>query len=149
MARILALDIGERRIGVAVSDETATIAQPLVVISREGVAKDVSRIAQLAQEHAASEVVVGLPYTLRGEQAQSAQKVHRFISHLRDVLDVPVALVDERLSTVEADRRMSEADVRRGERRQRVDAVAAALILERYLSQRSAKGANGTEKRAI
>ncbi len=131
------------------SDETATIAQPLVVISREGVAKDVSRIAQLVREYAAGEVVVGLPYTLRGEQAQSAQKVHRFISHLRDVLDVPVALVDERLSTVEADRRMSEADVRRGERRQRVDAVAAALILERYLSQRSAKGANGTEKHAI
>ncbi|MEJ5250421.1 MAG: Holliday junction resolvase RuvX [Chthonomonadetes bacterium] len=149
MARVLALDIGERRIGVAVSDETATISQPLAVISREGVAKDVARIAQLIREHAVGEVVVGLPYTLRGEQAQSAQKVHQFISHLRDALNVPVMLVDERLSTVEADRRMSEADVRRGVRRQRVDAVAAALILERYLSQRSAKRTDGTEKRAI
>ncbi|MGQ9488362.1 MAG: Holliday junction resolvase RuvX [Armatimonadota bacterium] len=140
MARILALDIGERRIGVAVSDETATVAQPLVVIAREGTAKDVERITQIARQHAVHEVVVGLPVTLRGEQAQAVQKVQAFVAHLRRALDVPIVLVDERLSTAEANRRMREADVGRGARRQKVDAVAAALILEKYLSQRSAKG---------
>lgn len=140
MARILALDIGERRIGVAVSDETATVAQPLAVIAREGTAKDVERITQIAHQHEANEVVVGLPVTLRGEQAQAVQKVQAFVAHLRRALDVPIVLVDERLSTAEADRRMREADVGRGARRQQVDAVAAALILEKYLSQHSAKG---------
>lgn len=140
MARILALDIGERRIGVAVSDETATVAQPLMVIAREGTAKDVERITQIARQYAAHEVVVGLPVTLRGEQAQAVQKVQAFVAHLRRALDVPIVLVDERLSTAEANRRMREADVGRGARRQKVDAVAAALILEKYLSQRSAKG---------
>ncbi|MGQ9881583.1 MAG: Holliday junction resolvase RuvX [Armatimonadota bacterium] len=140
MARILALDIGERRIGVAVSDETATVAQPLVVIAREGTAKDVERITQIARQHAVHEVVVGLPVTLRGEQAQAVQKLQAFVAHLRRALDVPIVLVDERLSTAEANRRMREADVGRGARRQKVDAVAAALILEKYLSQRSAKG---------
>lgn len=139
MARILALDIGERRIGVAVSDETATIVQPLAVIAREGTAKDVERITHIAHQHEAKEVVVGLPVTLRGEQAQAVQKVQAFVAHLRRALDVPIVLVDERLSTTEADRRMREADVGRGARRQKVDAVAAALILENYLSQRSAK----------
>lgn len=136
----MALDIGERRIGVALSDETATIAQPLTVLERIGTAKDVERIAQIVKQHAVAEMVVGLPVTLRGEQAQAAQKVQAFLAHLRHTLDIPVVLVDERLSTAEADRRMREADVRRGARRGKVDAVASALILERYLSQRSAKG---------
>lgn len=139
MTRILALDIGERRIGVALSDETATIAQPLTVIERESIAKDVERIAQMLRQHAAGEVVVGQPRTLRGEQAQAVHKVQAFVAHLRAVLNVPIALVDERLSTVEADRRMREAEVRRERRRQKVDAVAAALILQRYLAQRGAK----------
>lgn len=135
MARALALDIGERRIGVAVSDEMGILAQPLMVLQREGVVKDVARIAQLVCEQGVETVVVGLPVTLRGERTQAAEKVQVFISHLRDAIDIPVVLVDERLSTVEANRRMVEADVRRGERRQHVDAVAAALILQRYLSQ--------------
>ena len=139
MGRVLALDIGERRIGVAVSDETGILAQPLTVIQRRGAMKDAERIAQLAREQGAETVVVGLPITLRGEKAQAVEKVQAFVSQLRDVLDMPIVLMDERLSTVEADRRMREADVRRGERRQSVDAVAAALILERYLGQRLAR----------
>ncbi|MGC8784118.1 MAG: Holliday junction resolvase RuvX [Armatimonadota bacterium] len=139
MGRVLALDIGERRIGVAVSDETGILAQPLTVIQRRGAMKDAERIAQLAREQGAETVVVGLPITLRGEQAQAVEKVQAFVSQLRDVLDMPIVLMDERMSTVEADKRMREADVRRGERRQSVDAVAAALILERYLGQRLAR----------
>lgn len=139
MGRVLALDIGERRIGVAVSDETGILAQPLTVIQRQGAVRDAQRIAQLVREQGAETVVVGLPVTLRGEQAQAVEKVQAFVSQLRDVLGLPIVLVDERLSSVEADRRMREADVRRGERRQSVDAVAAALILGRYLAQRLAR----------
>lgn len=144
--RTLALDIGERRIGIALSDETGTIAQPFGVITREGVVRDVERIVQVVRQHAVGDVVVGMPYTLRGERGQSAQKVQDFVKCLRDAIDVPVLLMDERLSTVEANRRMREADMSGRARRQRVDAVAAALVLERYLSQRTAKGADGAEE---
>lgn len=140
MARMMALDIGARRIGVAVSDETGTIAQPLVTIEREGIAKDVDRIAQLVAQHAVGQVVVGMPYTLRGERDVAARKVSDFVAHLRQALAVPVRTTDERLSTVEASRRMIEADVKRASRKQNIDAVAAALILERYLSQRPRRG---------
>ncbi len=145
MARVLALDIGERRIGVAISDEGGILAQPLQVIERKGTATDVAQVARLLQEQRAQEIVVGMPYTLRGEQAGAAEKVQSFVAVLREAVHVPIVLVDERLSTVEADRRMREAGVRREARRSRVDAVAAALILERYLSERrnKADGANG------
>jgi putative Holliday junction resolvase len=145
MARVLALDIGERRIGVAVSDELGTLAQPLTVVQRQGVAKDVVCIAQLVREQGAETVVVGLPFTLRGEQAQAAQKVQAFVTHLRGALAVPVVLIDERFSTAEADRRMREANVRRGDRRQGVDAVAAALILERYLNRQRMRAQGDAE----
>ncbi len=145
MGRVLALDIGERRIGVAVSDEAGILAQPLTVIQRQGAVRDAQHVAQLAREQRAEAVVVGLPVTLRGEQAQAAEKVQAFVSHLRDVLGLPIVLIDERLSTAEADRRMREADARRRERRQSVDAVAAALILERYLSRRLARTHGGEE----
>jgi putative Holliday junction resolvase len=148
MGRVLALDIGERRIGVAVSDEEGILAQPLTVLPRQGVAKDVARIAQVVHEQQAERVVVGLPITLRGDQAQAAERVRLFVSHLREAVDIPIVLVDERLSTVEADRRMREAEVRRDKRRQSVDAVAAALILERYLSAQRARADGDTEHTA-
>jgi putative Holliday junction resolvase len=145
MARVLALDIGERRIGVAISDEGGVLAQPLQVIERKGTATDVAQVARLLQEQQAQEIVVGMPYTLRGTQRGAAEKVQSFVAVLREAVQVPIILVDERLSTVEADRRMRESSVRREARRSRVDAVAAALILERYLSERrnKAHGANG------
>jgi len=132
----MALDIGTRRIGVAVSDEAGLIAQPLTVIIREGTVKDVAAIVRMVREQGVQQVVVGRPVALRGEETESTRKVLDFVDRLRDSVEVPVVMVDERLSTVEASRRMLEADVRRGERRQRVDAVAAALILERYLNSR-------------
>ncbi|MCS6950702.1 MAG: Holliday junction resolvase RuvX [bacterium] len=146
MGRVLALDIGERRIGVAVSDAFGVLAQPLVVLSRQSLAKDVAQLAQLIREQEAQTVVVGLPVTLRGEQTQAAQQVQAFVARLREAVTVPVVLVDERLSTAEAERRLLEADLRRAERRQKVDAVAAALILERYLRQRES-GTDGLAER--
>ncbi|MDW8104043.1 MAG: Holliday junction resolvase RuvX, partial [Armatimonadota bacterium] len=142
----LALDIGERRIGVAVSDAFGVLAQPLAVLSRQSVAKDVAQLAQLIREQEAQTVVVGLPVTLRGEQTQAAQQVQAFVARLREAVTVPVVFVDERLSTAEAERRLLEADLRRAERRQKVDAVAAALILERYLRQRES-GTDGLAER--
>lgn len=142
MGKVMALDIGERRIGVAVSDALGVLAQPLTVVQRQGVAKDVAQLVRLAQEQGAETLVVGLPLTLRGERAQAVEQVEAFVTHLRKALDVPVVLVDERLSTAEAERCLREAELSRAKRKQQVDAVAAALILERYL-HRQRGGANG------
>lgn len=136
MSRVMSLDIGTRRIGVAVSDESGLIAQPLTVITREGTARDVACIVQMVRERGVDQIVVGLPITLQGNEAETSRKVMEFVSHLRNALEIPIVLVDERLSTAEADKRMLEANLRRSSRRQKVDAVAAALILERYLSSR-------------
>lgn len=133
MGKVMALDIGERRIGVAVSDALGVLAQPWTVVQRQGVAKDIAQLVRLAQEQQVETVVVGLPLTLRGERAQAVQKVEAFVSQLQEALRVPVVLVDERLSTSEAERRLREAELSRAKRKQQVDAVAAALILERYL----------------
>lgn len=133
MGRVLALDIGERRIGVAVSDPTGMLAQPLTVITRQGVAKDVAAVISLLQQQEATTVVVGCPYTLQGDESVAARRVSAFVNALREAVDTPVVLMDERLSTVEAERRMREASWKGRAVRGRVDAVAAALILERYL----------------
>jgi putative Holliday junction resolvase len=135
--RRLGLDVGERRIGVARTDETGAIATPYAVIEREGRKADVIRLQELARAQQAQEVVVGLPVTLRGEMGPQARQVRRFVSALRAALDVPVVTWDERFSTSEAERSLLEADVSRAGRRERVDKVAAALILQSYLDAKA------------
>jgi putative Holliday junction resolvase len=136
--RILALDLGEARIGVALSDETATLASGLPTLRAVGSRQDASRVASLVREHAVQEVVVGMPLRLDGSLGPQAEKVQAFVERLRRSLRVPVALWDERLSSVAADELLAEAGVRRRARASRVDRAAATLILQGYLDSRKA-----------
>ncbi|MDR7435044.1 MAG: Holliday junction resolvase RuvX [Armatimonadota bacterium] len=131
--RILGLDVGTRRIGVALSDPLGISAQPLKVIEREGWDADLAEIRALVREWEVSCVVVGMPRSLNGSLGPQARMVEEFVAKLRDAIGVPVDTWDERLTTVAAERAMLEANVRRDRRRQRVDAVAAALLLQAYL----------------
>ncbi len=130
--RVLALDVGERRIGVAVSDPSGLIARPLTVIEHRARAVDFAAIAALVAEHEAEQVVVGRPLTLRGEVGPQAQWIEQYALKLAAVLSVPVRLWDERYSTAEAEDVLRRGR-HRGRDRERVDAVAAAVILQSFL----------------
>jgi putative Holliday junction resolvase len=134
--RILALDLGDVRIGVALSDETATLASGLPTMRSIGSRRDVSRIASLVREHGVGEVVVGMPFRLDGSVGPQGEKVMALAERLRRTLRVPVVLWDERLSSVAADQLLAEAGVRRRARRSRIDQAAATLILQGYLDSR-------------
>jgi putative Holliday junction resolvase len=128
--RLIALDVGERRIGVAVSDPTGTLATPHSVIQRRSKAKDFAAVARLVAELGAEQVVVGLPLSLNGEVGPQARRVTRYARALAQTLDVPVELYDERYSTVTADELLAESGRKR---RVPIDAAAAAVILQDYL----------------
>jgi putative holliday junction resolvase len=131
--RHMGLDVGDRRIGVALSDETATLASALTTLTRVGGRKDAAAVADLARTHEAVAVVVGLPLNMNGSRGPQVQKVLGFVEGLRAELPVPVVLRDERLTTVEADERLREAGLGWKERKRVVDQVAAVVILQEYL----------------
>lgn len=132
--RVMALDFGERRIGVAISDPTGTLATPHTVIRRRSKVEDFAAVARLVTELEAERVVVGLPLSLNGEIGPQARRVMRYTQALKQTLDVPVELFDERYSTVTADELLTESGRKR---RVPIDAAAAAVILQDYLeSQR-------------
>jgi putative Holliday junction resolvase len=141
--RLLALDVGDVRIGVALSDETGTLASGLVTLRSAGPRRDVQAVAALVREHGVGEVVVGLPLRLDGSRGPRAERVSGFVERLRRVLRVPVVTRDERLTSVAADERLAEAGVRRHERKARLDQAAAALILQELLDERRAPLAGG------
>jgi putative Holliday junction resolvase len=134
--RVLALDLGERRIGVAVSDPSGTVARPVGVVERKSRAEDFAAIARLVAEYGAERVIVGRPLTLRGEVGPQARWVETYAQALADALDVPVELWDERYTTIAAQEILET--VRPGKRRRRgeVDAVAAAVLLQGFLEAR-------------
>jgi putative Holliday junction resolvase len=143
--RLLGIDAGTRRVGVALSDPTGTIAQGLTVIPRVSWEQVLGAIADLARTHRVEGIVVGLPLRLEGGEGEAAVEARKFATRLAEVVGIPVVLEDERLSTAEADRRMVEAGVRRDARRARRDAVAAALILQKALDRRRTRQAGGEE----
>ena len=132
--RIMGLDIGERRIGVALSDELMLTAQGLCVLESKGVAKDIARIGELSEKYAVTRLLLGLPRNMDGSRGPMAQKVLEFGRLLlaREP-GIPVEFWDERLTTTAAQRVLLEADVSRARRRQVVDKVAAVLILQGYM----------------
>ena len=141
MARAVALDIGTRRIGVALSDSGGTVATPYEVVTRSGdQTRDHGRIAALVAEADATIVVVGLPLSLDGSVGPAAQAILAEADELRAALGVPVVTWDERLSTVEAERSLRAMGVRQGQRRQVVDQVAATVILQSWLDAGQPKG---------
>jgi putative Holliday junction resolvase len=138
--RVLALDLGSKRIGVAVSDRSGTIATPLTVVVRSGrVADDHRRIANLVAEEDAERVIVGLPLSLDGSFGPAATAAEAEAEALAGALPVPVEMFDERLTTVTADRALMEARMRGDVRRRVVDKVAAAVLLQAWLDRRAAR----------
>lgn len=133
---LLALDVGTKRIGVAVADPGATFALPVTVIERTNVKDDLRRIAELAGEYGAREIVVGDPVTLGGQRGPAAEKIDRFVEQLQRVYDGVIHRVDERMTTAQATKTLIAADVSRAKRKTVVDKMAAALILETYLARR-------------
>jgi len=134
--RLLGLDVGDKRIGVALSDESATLATGLQTIERVGPRKDPKAIAALVREHGVSEVVVGLPRRLDGEVGPQAQKVLAFMDDLRAVVKVGVVPWDERFTSVIAQHALIEGGMSRHDRKAVVDKVSATLILQNYLDYR-------------
>ena len=130
--RVLGLDLGDARIGVAISDDRRRIAVPLGTV-RTGAPADVKAIADLVHGHGVTLVVVGHPIHLSGEAGERAHHAERFAEALDAFLDVPVLLQDERLSSVEADRALREAGASGRERRRAVDRSAATVILQAWL----------------
>lgn len=137
--RILCLDIGTRRIGMAASDPLGLTAQPLGVIERRGGTKDFEVIADRCRELGAELLLIGLPLDEEGEEGPQAEKVRGYASKLKDYLrghdlDMPIEMWDERYSTARAEERLIAADVSRARRREVIDKMAAVVILEDYLS---------------
>jgi putative Holliday junction resolvase len=128
------LDLGQARIGVAVSDPGRRVAVPVGTV-RTGAPADLKAVAQLVREHGVGEIVVGHPVSLSGRKGEAADQAEQFARALRDFLDLPVTLQDERLTTVEAERKLREAGVTGRERRAVIDQTAAVLILQAYLDR--------------
>ena len=138
--RVLGIDPGERRVGVALSDELGLLATPLTIIERRSWVADVAAIAALVRAHDVTEVVVGHPKTLRGEIGPQARRAERFAREVSRAVSVPVRLWDERYSTIEAAERLAHEGGRARRRhpgsRGHPDAAAAAVILQGYLDSR-------------
>ena len=137
--RLLGLDVGDRRIGIAVSDPTGSLASPVGVYHRRDPAADVRRIVDLVCEFEARGIVVGLPKNMNGSEGPQAEKTREFAASLSEQ-GFSVSLWDERLSTVEATRRMVEQGRKKRGIQERIDAEAAALILQTYLDHLRIRG---------
>ena len=131
--RILALDPGSKRIGVAVSDETKTIAQPLEWIPAEPFAGFLARLNLLIAEKEIDLVLIGLPRNMDGSFGPAAQKAEAFAAAVRAAITVPIKMRDERLTSLQANKIMIQSKVRRDKRKDKVDQMAAALLLQSYL----------------
>jgi putative Holliday junction resolvase len=138
--RYLALDVGERRIGVALSDETATLATGLDTLVRVGPRKDAQAIAELVRLHQPAAVVVGLPLNMDGTAGAAAEKVRVFVEGLKRRVAVPIVERDERLTTVEAHEILRKSGVSWRERGALIDKVSAVVILQEFLDGRRQAG---------
>ncbi len=137
MSRVVALDVGDARVGVAASDEMGITANPVATITRgRSVKADIRAVEELLGELEASLVVVGLPLTAESEEGPQARKVREFAERLTRRIRIPVEMWDERFSTLEAQEALVEQDVSRAARREVIDKMAAAVILESYLRER-------------
>lgn len=139
VGRVLALDVGEARIGIAVSDPTGLLATPLAALRRSEHGQDVESVLEVAEREGATCIVVGMPLTMSGERSRQTRKVLAFTDTLRARSPLRVELWDERLSTVEAEALLRSAGVRPSHDRARLDSAAAAVILRWYLEAHRAK----------
>lgn len=132
--RIMALDVGGKRIGVAMSDTLRFLASPLTTIKAVPRNAAIERIAALIAENEVAELVVGLPLTLSGEVGPQAEAIKKFVAELEQRVTIPIHLFDERLTSAEAERVMIEMGLKFEQRKARIDEMAASIILRDYLS---------------
>tara|TARA_B100000315_G_C14485023_1_gene544768 strand:+ start:130 stop:543 length:414 start_codon:yes stop_codon:yes gene_type:complete len=137
LSRVLGLDYGERRIGLALSDPLRMIAKPLTVIDRKKSPDHISRILEIVYNNNITSIVVGLPLTLKGNYSKQTKIVLAFIDQLKSDLQIPVMVIDERLSTVAAKKSLQAQGVKTGFEKGRVDETAAAIFLQEYLDSQS------------
>lgn len=142
-SRILALDHGTKRIGVALSDELGWTAQPLETYERQTLDLDIAHILDLVKVHEVGTVLLGLPLRLNGEEGLAVQAVHQFLERLAEALPVPVVTWDERLTTKDAEELLIAADVGWKKRKGLVDRIAAAILLQSYLEAQSPAPVHG------
>lgn len=139
MGRILGVDYGERRVGLAISDPTATIAQPLpTLIRRAGKRPPVAKLLEIIAANDVDAAVVGLPLTLAGDDSDWTRTVREFAATLEKRAGIPVELIDERLTSVQAERSVRELGLKKSQREQkaRIDSAAAIILLQMYLDRK-------------
>ncbi len=135
--RTMGLDLGEKTIGVAVSDPTGMIARGVDVIKRKSMKEDIRRILSLIEEHGVEKIVLGLPLNMNNTEGPGAQMSREFGRALESRTEIPVVFWDERLTTVAAEKVLLEADVSRSKRKKVIDKMAAVFILQNYLDKES------------
>lgn len=133
MSRILALDFGEKRIGVAISDRMNVVAQGLETIEEKDIDSKLAKIKSLIKEYDVSKVIVGMPLNMNGTKGDKAIDAEGFAALLQKEMSISVEMVDERLTTAEGENVLLEADVSRKKRKRAIDKIAAQLILQTYL----------------
>ena len=137
--RFIGLDVGTKRVGIAISDKTNTIASPLKVIEFHDINKCIKEINEIIIANDITEVIIGLPKNMDNSLGFASERTMKFKSELENIVDTKVSLIDERLTTVEAENILINNDYRRDKRKKNIDTVAAVLILETYLKGRKNK----------
>ena len=133
MNRILAIDYGDVRIGLALSDLTCTIAQPFKTINYDSIDHLINQLFEIISENQVNKVVVGIPYNMKGNDTQQTTKVREFVSILEKKLGYEVILIDERLTSSEAEKFMHQMDIKTGFNKDKIDKIAASIILQEYI----------------
>ena len=144
--RVLGLDLGSKRIGIALSDPEGAIASPFTTLERKGDVRDAAAVGALVEEHQVGEIVVGLPLHMDGRRGPEAEKARRFAARLAQATGLPVATLDERWTTVEAERALRESGRKGKRRRAGVDSVAAAILLRTWLERRAGVAQRAAER---
>ncbi len=136
MGRIVAFDIGDKRVGVAVTDPFGNMALPLETYWRKGFKTDAENLIELAKKQDAERIVCGLPVNFDGSESVQTAKTREFIEQLKALTEIPIETQDERFSTLQSRRLLLEADMRREKRKDVIDKIAASYILEDYLAKK-------------
>lgn len=135
--RVMALDVGDRKIGVSISDALLLTAQPRPTLRRKDLKSDIDTLGRLVEENEVHEIVVGHPLHMSGKESLQSEKVARFAEELRKSLNLPIVFWDERLTSFAAEQHLEEMGLKWRQRREHIDKIAAMIILQSYLDSRS------------
>ena len=136
--RTLALDVGTKTIGIAVSDELGITANGVTTVLRKGIVHDLEEVGKIVEQYLPAEILIGVPYNMEGEVAARGKEILKFAAKLSEALALPIKYWDESFSTVNAEKMLIDANVSRKRRKKVIDKMAAVFILEEYLESRRA-----------